>query len=69
MPQLLSPTGNHLGKFVNLWQTQEERRGKYALCRSIGLSHAQARQARDWHLTQIEKIYATELGLKNALQS
>lgn len=64
MAQPFSPSGNHLGKFVNLWQTKEERREKYYLLRSIGLPICKCRQARDWHLTQIEKIYATELGLK-----
>ena len=60
-----SPTGNPLSKFVNLWQSPEERRGKYYLLRSIGLSVAKARQARDFRISAIERIWSKELGLSN----
>jgi hypothetical protein len=60
----LSPGGNPLTSFVNLNQTPEERREKYHLLKSIGLSSARARQGRDWRLSAIERIYAVELGLK-----
>jgi hypothetical protein len=60
----LSPGGNPLTSFVNLFQSPEERREKYHLLKSIGLSSERARQGRDWRLTAIERIYAAELGLK-----
>lgn len=59
----LSPGGNPLTEFVNLWQSPEERREKYYLLRSIGLSHEKARRGRDFRLSTIERQYATELGL------
>lgn len=51
----LSPSGNPLTTFVNLWQTKEERQLKYWLCRSIGLSPEVSRRMRDWHLTKVEQ--------------
>ncbi len=42
---------------VNLWQTQEHRREKYWLLRSLGCNIALARQRRDWRLTKIERAY------------
>ena len=55
----LSPTGNPLTKFVNLWQSQEERQEKYWLCRSLGLSVDSARRMRDWHQTKIDLYLKT----------
>ena len=63
-----SPTGNPLSKFVNLWQSPEERKGKYYLLRSIGLSVVRARQGRDFRISVIERLYAKELGLNNGKQ-
>jgi hypothetical protein len=62
-PYPLSPGGNPLTRFVNLWQTPEERRGKYHLLRSIGLDVSRAQQGRDFRLSTIERLYAAELGL------
>lgn len=58
-----SPGGNSLSIFVNMVQTPRERREKYYLLRSIGLSVAKARQARDFRLSAIERLYAKELGI------
>ncbi|GAI61045.1 unnamed protein product [marine sediment metagenome] len=44
-------------KFVNLWQSKEERQAKYWLCRSCGASDDQARRQRDWRLAKIERLY------------
>jgi hypothetical protein len=63
----LSPGGNPLTSFVNLWQTPEERREKYHLLRSIGLNSAHAKQGRDWRLSTIERMYAVELGLNGVI--
>lgn len=40
---------------VNLKQTSKERRGKYWLCRSMGLNPPQAMRRRDWRLSKIER--------------
>lgn len=48
-----SPTVNPLSKFVNLTQTPEERRDKYAFCREYGLPWQLAIRLRDWHWTKI----------------
>jgi hypothetical protein len=48
-----SEGGNPLTKFVNLLQTPEERRDKYAFCRSFGLLVRHAMRLRDWHWTKI----------------
>jgi len=50
-------------RWVNMFQTKEERRAKYHLLRSIGANSYRARQAMDWRLSAIERIYAKELGL------
>lgn len=44
-------------KFVNLWQSKEERQAKYWLCRSCGATNANARRQRDWRLAKIERLY------------
>lgn len=48
-----SKSGNPLTKFVNLCQTPEERRDKYAFCRFWGINYKLAMQMRDWHWTKI----------------
>lgn len=49
--------------WVNMFQTNQERSEKYHLLRSIGVNVSRARDARDWRLSAIERIYAKELGL------
>ncbi|GAH90328.1 unnamed protein product [marine sediment metagenome] len=51
--------------WVNMFQTSQERREKYHLLRSIGISVAWARRGMDWHLSSIERIYSKELGLNS----
>jgi hypothetical protein len=48
-----SEGGNPLTKYVNLCQTPEERRDKYAHARFFGLSRNQAERMRDWHWSKI----------------
>jgi len=48
-----SASGNPLTSYVNMFQTPEERRGKYAYLRSIGVKIAWARTVRDWRWTKI----------------
>jgi len=51
--RMLSPSGNPLSKFVNLCQSAEERRDKYAFVRFFGLSIQHAVRLRDWHWPKI----------------
>jgi hypothetical protein len=51
---LRSETGNRLTKYVNLCQSPEERRDKYAFCRFFGIKACIARSMRDWHWTKIQ---------------
>ena len=51
-------------QFVNLWQTADERKRKYWLLRSIGLSSAWARHGRDLRMSTIERFYGSKLGIK-----
>ena len=44
-------------KFINLWQTSEERKQKYHLCRSLGVNSAWAAVIRDWPLAKIERRF------------
>jgi len=44
-------------KFVNLWQSKEERREKYALAISLGVNYSWARVMRDWRLSKIERLF------------
>lgn len=53
MSHILSETGIPLTAFVNLCQTPQERRDKYAICREMGVSHPWARRMRDWHWTKL----------------
>jgi len=43
--------------FVNLWQTKEERMGKYHLCRDLGANSYQAARMMDWRLSKIERLF------------
>lgn len=48
-----SESGNPLTKFVNLCQSQEERRDKYGFCREFGIPWEMANRMRDWHWPKI----------------
>jgi hypothetical protein len=48
-----SQSGNPLTKFVNLCQSKEERRDKYAFCRFYGIGYRQSTVMRDWHWPKI----------------
>lgn len=48
-------------KFINLWQSAEERREKYWLARSLGLSSYWAQVVRDWRLSKIERKFNLDL--------
>jgi hypothetical protein len=55
-----SESGNPLTKFVNLCQSAEERRDKYAFCRFFGVSSYHAIRMRDWHWTKINLFLGNE---------
>jgi len=44
-------------KFINLWQTKEERQEKYHLARSLGMNSYWAAVMRDWRLAKIERLF------------
>jgi len=44
-------------KLVNLWQTSEQRRFKYAICLTFGANDSWARRMRDWRLIKIARRY------------
>lgn len=44
-------------KFINLWQSKEERQAKYWLARSVGANVSHARAMRDWRLSKIERAF------------
>lgn len=46
-----------MSKFVNLWQSKEERQQKYHLARSLGCSSRWAMVMRDWRLSKIERLF------------
>jgi len=48
-------------KLINLWQTSDERRAKYWLARSLGLSSYWAMTVRDWRLAKIERMFNLDL--------
>lgn len=50
------PTRMHLS-YVNLWQSAEERQGKYWLARSLGATPSNAQRMRDWRLAKIERLF------------
>lgn len=43
--------------FVNLFQSNEERREKYHLLKSLGCNYAWARAMRDWPLVKIQRRF------------
>ena len=45
-------------KFINLWQTKEERQSKYHLARSLGMNSYWAAVMRDWRLAKIERLFS-----------
>lgn len=47
-------------KFVNLWQSAEERRQKYHLARALGCSTTWAVAMRDWRLSKIERLFGLD---------
>ena len=51
-----SESGNPLTKYVNLCQSPEERRDKYAFCRIFGVTSYVAMAMSDWHWTKINPI-------------
>jgi len=42
---------------INLWQSPEDRREKYHLCRSLGCNSYHAKRMRDWRLPKIERLF------------
>ena len=50
-------------KFVNLWQTAEERQQKYHLALSLGVNSSWARALRDWPLSKIERFFNVEFSI------
>ncbi|GAI13125.1 unnamed protein product [marine sediment metagenome] len=44
-------------KFINLWQSKEERQEKYHLARSLGVNSYWASVMRDWRLAKIERLF------------
>lgn len=44
-------------KFVNLWQSKEERQGKYWLARTCGATSYLAMRMKDWRLAKIERHF------------
>lgn len=50
------PIVNH-HVLINLWQTAEERQGKYWLAISFGATPNNARRMRDWRLVKIERLF------------
>jgi len=53
MSWMNSEGGNPLTMYVNMHQSKQERRDKYAFCRFMGVYSAWARVMRDYHWTQI----------------
>ncbi|MBA7696709.1 hypothetical protein ES703_105360 [subsurface metagenome] len=45
-------------RLVNLWQTAEQRKEKYWLCRSLGCNPSWAARYRDWRLSKIERRFS-----------
>ena len=44
-------------KYINLWQSKEERQEKYHLARSLGMNSYWAAVMRDWRLAKIERLF------------
>lgn len=51
-----SPSGNPLTKYVNMFQSPEERAEKYHFARFLGCGCAHARNVRSWHWTKISLL-------------
>lgn len=47
-------------KFINLWQSKEERQQKYWLAKASGANSSLARRARDWRLSKIERLFGLD---------
>lgn len=56
-----SATGNYLSSFINLNQSKEERRRKYALLIALGHSVADAQRYRDWRPTSLVRIKGIQI--------
>jgi len=56
-PSPLPPAIDNPHKFVNLWQSPEERSEKYWLARSLGANSSWANRLRDWRLSKIERFF------------
>ena len=52
-----STESNWYSNLVNANQTKEERKEKYWLLRSVGVSWQNAMAQRDWRLSKIERCY------------
>jgi len=48
-----SPTGNPLTKYVNMFQSSEERKEKYHFACFLGCNSDKARHIRSWHWSKI----------------
>lgn len=48
--------GNH-HHLINLEQTNDERKAKYWLCRSLGSNASWARAMRDWPIAKLERRF------------
>lgn len=48
-------------KYVNLWQSPEDRMRKYWLARSLGANPSWARVMRDWRLSALERRLGLEV--------
>ena len=57
MPDKETKPQSNYHKFINLWQSNEERQQKYWLARSLGANHHHARRMRDWRLSKIERRF------------
>ncbi|GAI11788.1 unnamed protein product, partial [marine sediment metagenome] len=44
-------------KYINLWQSKEERQEKYHLARSLGMNSYWAIKMRDWRVAKIERLF------------
>ena len=48
-------------KFINLWQSVDERKEKYHLARGFGANSAQATRMRDWRRVKILRLFGEEV--------
>ena len=61
-----SSTGNPLTKYVNMFQSKEERNYKYWLCRDLGCNPKLAQQLRSWRLCRIRQFLFARNGVMYA---